>query len=225
MLDNNADKNLVKYLFIIAISLIILNIIDLILKHPSWHIYRFINVNEEANFAAWFSSIILAIAALYAYGCSLIKRTDQNERRIWQIISIGLLLMSCDEVALIHESLGQLLNKYIIKSTAIKHSEWIAIIGPFVLVTILYFAYRTELILNKLPKAKKYFITGMIIFLLGSFGLEATINFIDYRQQEILWRIEYILEELFEMVGVIVIIKGIREYYRYLEKGAQIENI
>lgn len=86
----------------------------------------------------------------------------------------------------------------------------------------MYFAYKTGLILNKLPKTKKYFIAGVFIFLLGAFGLEATINYFDYEKLKVLWRIEYLLEELFEMVGVIAIIKGIREYYKYLEKGVQI---
>src|SRR3989338_1044170 len=106
------EKRLIRILMIIIAGLILLNIINILLNKPSWQIDRFINVGEESNFPTWFSSMLLAIAGFFAYKCSLIIETQKKGKMIWQLLSIGLLGMSCDEVAMIHEHLGLFVNKH-----------------------------------------------------------------------------------------------------------------
>ena len=65
--SKKSEKTLINSLFIIVGFIIFLNIINALFNKPSWQINRFINVDEEANFSAWFSGMILAIASFFAY--------------------------------------------------------------------------------------------------------------------------------------------------------------
>ncbi len=222
MYTTGLDKISIKTLLLIAISLSVLNIINLYLGEPSWQITRLIDVDHESNIPTWFSSIILAIAALYAYECSILIASRKNEKKLWQLMSIVLLGMSCDEVAMIHEHFAVVINKYIIRSSAIRNSESFSfILGPIALLFIFWFAYRMNQCLAKSIKAKRFVFIGIAIYLLGALGLEATASYFRYNSLELLLRAEYVLEELCEMTGVIIIIKGLKEQYGYLTTKEQ----
>lgn len=159
--------------------------------------------------------MLLAIAAFFAYACSHEYGNDKFGRKMWQILALGFLGMSCDEVAMIHENLGNTINKYFIHSSSINHSAWVVILGPFVLIGIIIF----------LVKMRRYFIgspaicwllLGFCVYVGGAFILEATINLLNHENLEWLFKTENILEEACEMFGVIFIIKGLSAHRKFL---------
>ena len=96
-------------LITLTLGIVLLNIVSALDLIPFWQIRRLIDVGEESNFTTWFSSIMLAIAAYFAYQCSVAAESKKDGKRMWQLLSLGLLGMSCDEVAMIHEHLGKVI--------------------------------------------------------------------------------------------------------------------
>ena len=168
------------------------------------------------NFPTWFSSMLLALAAFFSYQCSIAAKTPQRGQRMWQWAALGFLGMSCDEVAMIHESIGNTLNKYYFKSKAIEHSTWVIILGPIILVMLIVFIIKIKKYLRNSRKAKQLLMIGIFVYVGGSFFLEATINLLNHQNLQWLWNLEIVLEEFFEMLGTVIIIKGLMEHRDFL---------
>lgn len=107
---NKEQNKLLLILFSTITGIIIANIVNIFLGEPSWQITRLIDVGLEQNFPTWFLSLLLAIAAFQAYSCSRHAQKNLKESFFWKILSAGLIAMSCDEVATIHDNLGSALN-------------------------------------------------------------------------------------------------------------------
>lgn len=204
-------------LWITVCVLILLNIINILIGKPFFQITRLIDFDYEGNFTTWFSSFILGIAAFYAYKCS-VSVSENIVVKMWKLLSAWLILMSCDEVAQIHEHLGETIHKYLISSVDVGHSKWVVVLGPIILVIVLIFCLKIRKHLKQYPNAKKYLLIGMVIYIVGAFLLEFLVNFFNYDSLRWVWTLESILEESFEMIGVIFIIRGLQEYYNNLLK-------
>lgn len=205
---------LIKTLLIITSIIVILNIIDELIGHPSWQVERLIGVGYEGNFPTWFSSMLLAIAAYFSYKCSVLAK---DGKRVWKLLALGLIFMSCDEVAQIHEHFGSTLHKYFFNNMeAIKHSSWVVILGPAVLLIVLIFAFKMKKYLKGSKQAVKFLLLGAFVYIFGAFILETATNLLNHENLEWLWRIENILEESCEMFGVILIIKGLMKHLKFL---------
>lgn len=129
--------------------------------------------------------------------------------------------MSCDEVAMIHENLGSVINRYFLN---LKHLRYKSVVffGPIAILVIGVFVLKMKKYLNGSTKAKRFLIAGVFIYLFGSIILENTINFIN--PDSLLMKIEPIFEESFEMIGITVIIKGLMEHYKFLTVEKRVRN-
>ena len=210
-------RKLVKWLVITTIMIIVLNIINELLGRPSWNIDRFINVEHEANFPTWFSSILLAIAAFVAYHCSLAAKTRQAGQRLWQVMSLGLIAMSCDETAMIHEHVGAAINKYFLNKAKF---PWYVVLGPLVIFAVVFFAFKLKKYLRGSTKAMRFLAIGAGIYFFGAIVLEATAKFLHSHNLGLLLKAEDLIEESFEMFGVVIIIKGLIEHYNWLNNNS-----
>lgn len=202
-----------RWLFAIAAIIVLLNIANELTGRLSWQINRLVNVDEESNLPTWFSGMLLAIASFFAYKCSLAANRVAGERFMWRLASFGFLAMSFDEVAMIHENVGLVLRKHFHITW-----NWSATIGPFILVLIIIFALNMIRYLKDSKKAFLLLAIGVVVYVGGAFLLEATNDLIDYDSLKYLFRTESILEESFEMFGVIIIIKGLIEHRKFLAK-------
>ncbi|MFH1460543.1 MAG: hypothetical protein ABIG64_09285 [Candidatus Omnitrophota bacterium] len=207
------QQKLIQILIYTTIVIVILNIINVLMGEPFWQITRLINVDTEGNFPTWFSSMMLAIAAFYAYNC--FRASKNNDGKIWKLLSISLVTMSCDEVAQIHEHLGNTINKYLIGLKNL-NAAWLVIFGPFILGIIFIFVLKIKNQLVESFQAIKFLRIGLFVYLGGAFLLESTVVFLTQGEAQWLWNIEYIAEETLEMFGIIFIIKGLIEHHRFL---------
>ncbi len=215
MLENIiSQRDLTRNLTAAALILICLNVANLFLGQPSWQFTRLIHLGLESNLPTWFSSLMLAVAAFYAYRCSL-REERRGAKTLWMIFSFGFLAMSCDEVAMIHESLGGMINKYFTRQPCIGHSAWVVLLGPIAVLLILVFCLRLKKYFLDSPGARLFFL-GASVYVLGAFLFEATINFLNHDSLEWAFRLENLLEESCELFGVILIISGLRYHERYL---------
>jgi len=205
----------------IAVGLAVLNLVDLLLGRPSWQITRLFYLGFESNFPTWFSSMLLAVAAALAYAISVSAADSTEGRRIWQVVSLGFLTMSCDEVAMIHEHLGNTLNKYVFHVEGVNRTAWVVLVGPLALFVLVYIVLKVRKHLAGAVRAKRLLFSGMLVYVLGAFFLEATLLLFHYEGHEVLNCIECIFEELFEMLGILLVIKGLLEFRRFQKVVAQ----
>lgn len=214
-INNREELRLLRALVVIAASIVLLNIINQIIGKPFWQINRLIYLGYEGNFTTWFSSLLLTIASFFAYRCSTFSQISRVDKRRWWLLSLGLLGMSCDETAQMHEHFGDFANKYFFKLQGLEHTSWI-VICPFLLLIILFLVNYFKKCLIGSKKAQIFLGAGIVIFIAGACCLEATINFLNHQDLEWLWKIEVVFEEGFEMLGVLLIIKGLIEHYHLL---------
>jgi len=217
VLDIN-ERKMFKALLIGTIALILLHIINELVGKPSWQITRLIWLGHESTIATWFSSMLFFIAAFFAYQCSLVFSLKSEAKRMWCVCSLILLVLSCDEVAQMHEYWGAYINEHFFKLKGIEHASWIVII-PFFLVGLLLFISKFKKYLFCSAKAMKFLALGTVMFIAGAFILEATINFLNHGNLEWVWKIEIVLEEACEMFGVLLIVKGLMETHKGLRQA------
>ena len=208
-----SSNKLIKLLFVTTFALVLANIANELLGRPSWQINQLVNLSYEANIPTWFSSMLLAIAAFFGYKCSTFKNITLSEKRTWQLLALGLLGMSCDETATIHERLGDTLNKHFLKIEFISKGAWVFIFGPLILVLFLLFALRLKQYLQNSKKAKKLLLIGALTYISGAFILETILA---CSSAKWMWQFEPIFEESFEMFGAILFIKGLMEQQKFL---------
>jgi hypothetical protein len=214
------EKKLIKWLVVIAISIIVLHVINVILGEPSWRLTKLVNLDAEANLPTWFSSGLLFIAAFFSYQCFLLEKSPTNKASMWQILSLGFLGMSLDEIAQFHETSGILISKYIFHLDKKSYLSWAFTTGPIVFVAIAIFSIKLFKYFKNSKKARNLFFLGVCLYFFGAFILEMVgTNF--YKDDLIFFQIiETTLEESCEMFGVIIMIRGLMEQLLYLRSDA-----
>ena len=216
-------ENLQSVLILLISALITINIVNISYGEPFWQINRLFGLGKESNFSTWFSSIMLAIAAFLAYQCSAFISAKNGEKKAWFLFSIILLTMSCDETAMIHEHLGNRINKYVFKLGHLS-SAWSILLGPIILIALIGFILKLNNYLKDSYRAKILLLFGVIFFITGAIVLDAITNFFDYNPSKILWKIEILIEESFEMIGVLLIIMGLKEHFQHLTLSSERNN-
>lgn len=208
------EKRLIRSLIIVTVTLIFLNIINMLFGGPSWEIDRFINMDFEMNFPTWFSSLIWAIAAFMAYKCYEIAKIKGSSAKIWGIVSFTLLFLSLDEVATIHEHLGKFINRHSFDLDI--SASPVVFLGPIALFIMIVFIITLRRHLKGSKQAARLLLIGLGLVALGALALEHTLNFIPYKQLGSLRTVEVIFEESLEMFGAILIIAGLVEHRKFL---------
>src|ERR687893_2197236 len=136
---------------------------------------RLFDVGEERSIPTWFESTQFLLCSLLLAVVTVAKRQRNDRYSLhWGVLSIILLLLSLDEVASIHEAIGQqserLLNSItgFTPSGAIKFF-WVVPGAIFVVVVLL--AYLR--FLADLPRStRRWFVFAGVLFVLGALGLE-----------------------------------------------------
>lgn len=202
------NRTFLTKLAIGVLILFVLNTLDMLFGYPYYGITRFIHLDSDQNFAAWYSSILLLVAGLISLECHLFRAPSEAANRLTLLLfSLLLITLSADEISQFHEILGGYASKYIgIAGKDFAHrSAWVWIGGPLVAVTFAFFAWRMAGMLKEAPKAMAYLILGFTCIVLGGVVLESTINFLNRNELQNLWQIEVIAEEILEMTGSILI--------------------
>lgn len=182
------------------------NICDQLLGNPFWVITRSIHLGYDDNIPAWYSSMLLLVAALVGLECYQVG----NSRKIsgtWTFLLFSglLVLLSCDEITRFHENVGHVLTKSVglDSSNLAKHSSWLILGAPIVLGIFgaLYVLLRKLLVM--VPGSHSALTSGFIFIIGGGVVLEGTINWLNHEELQWLWEAEIIVEETLEMFGTL----------------------
>ncbi len=165
------------------------------------------NVVRDRSVPTWFSSLLLLVAALLAFTAHRLTTSEGRRTRWrWAGLAGGLLYMSIDETATIHELLNEPLRETFDVSSGLLYYSWVLVAIPLVvLLAATYWKW-----LNRLdPDIRRLVIVGGFVFVLGAVGLEMLgAALLDDGAGTASSGLIAHLEEFAEMVGVLLFIEG-----------------
>ncbi len=171
------------------------------------------DVNTENNIPTYFSSFLLLIAAgLLAIVTMSKRRENAHYAKHWFILMLIFLFLSIDETASLHELLVKPLRQ-VLNLSDIWLNAWVIVGIAFVVVfAILYYRFFLHLPL----RVKIYLVIAALFLVGGAIGVE----FVGGAYVGITggWSLEYgimtIIEESFEMLGILFFIIAILDYIK-----------
>ena len=205
---------------------------------------RIFDVGEERSIPTWFESIQFLFCSILLAVIAVAKK-QRNDRYIlhWSVLSIILLLLSLDEVASIHEAIGQQSERLLHSATGLTPSgaiKFFWVVPGAIFVCIVFVAYLR--FLANLPQStRRLFLFAGALFVLGALGIEmltaqvvsssgGIANWIESasggmvgRQSAsaiptILKGLQTCVEEMFEMLGLTAFVYALLAYIRsYVE--------
>jgi hypothetical protein len=202
------NRKEINYCLAGVLLLTFANFLNLAVGQPFWPVTKFIYLGSDTNFPAWYSSILLVLAGLLAYECSCVAK-KYNTQGHYSLFLFALLLfaMSADEIARIHETLGEFLSNKsgVVDSEQPSNAGWVFVGGPIVIIVFALMVYRLKDFLLLVPKSLTYLIAGFSCIIVGGVLLESTTNYLNHDDLQWLWDIEIVVEETLEMIGTILI--------------------
>src|SRR5918999_115993 len=201
---------------------------------------RLFNVGDERNIPTWFESILFLLCSILLAVVAVAKRQRNDRYSLhWGVLSIILLLLSLDEVASIHEAIGQQSERLLNSITGFTPTGaiqffWVVPGAIFVLIVLL--AYLR--FLAHLPRTtRRFFLFAGALFVLGALGIEmltaqvvsssggiadwvasSSGGVVDRESAsaipQILKGVQTSVEEMFEMLGLVVFVYALLEYVR-----------
>lgn len=169
------------------------------------------SVNAEQTIPTWFSATNLFVASILLWMIVAAKRASRDRyTRYWAGLALGFLYLSIDEGAVIHEVLADWIQQEF-DLTGYLAFGWQVVAVPLVIVVgLLYLRF-----LLHLPAQTRYqFVAAGALYIGGTLVLDAiSANQWD-KDGSITFRYLTIgtLEELFEMLGVVVLIYALLSY-------------
>jgi len=177
---------------------------------------RLFDLNDENNVPTWFSSFLWSTAA---YCCYRLRKVDQGasgrfrNSGYWLWLGVVCLLLSLDEVAQVHESVGSVAGHM---GMHLPIYSWL----PFGMAFVAVVAVGFSRFLWSLPRdiALAMIVAGAI-FVTGAVGFETLGALVDDHvlstfPMGLSWHKEIAIEEFLEMLGVIVFIAALDVHMR-----------
>jgi hypothetical protein len=191
-------------------------------------------LKNDTSIGAWYSSFLLLFSSVLLAIIAWTKKVEGKPYSLhWAALSIIFLLLSIDEVATIHEALGNIvkgLARYLgFTPQGFFSYTWVVLGAVFVLIVLL--AYSR--FLYYLPKKTLLlFLAAGALFVGSALGIEmieARLVYISERGVDVgmtVMRVIRISEEVLESLGVIIFIHALLSYVRSYVKelAVQIKN-
>jgi hypothetical protein len=187
---------------------------------------RIFDVGEERSIPTWFESIqFLLCSMLLAVIAVAKKRRSDRYSLHWGVLSVILLLLSLDEVASIHEAIGQQSENLLHSVTGLTPGgaiKFFWVVPGAILALIVLLAYLR--FLADLPRStRRSFLFAGALFVLGALGLEmlsaqvsssseGIANLFGSAIPKIMIGLQTCVEEMFEMLGLTAFVYALLAY-------------
>jgi len=175
---------------------------------PLAAVARVFDVVSDGTAPTWYSSFLLLFAAallLQIVRLSEVSSGNTNYRPHLIVLATGLVYMSIDETARIHEQLNDPLHNWLNLGGAFGYA-WVVVAIPLIAVIgMMYFPWIVSLPAH----VRNLVVTGGVVFSVGAVGLEMVGAAFLYGQNAT--RLAGLIahgEELAEMLGVIIFIEA-----------------
>lgn len=168
-------------------------------------VYGMFSLSFETNLPTWYSSSLLAAAAV---GLALVAAVTRDRwRRYWWALAGCFAFMSLDESIEIHEQLGGLVG-----GSGVFYFDWVLIAGPAVLVLGLVFA---RFVLALEPTTRRRFVVAGVLYVGGALAMELPLGW--WTERAGIDNIGYGLidwvEETLELAGATLFVVSVYEVY------------
>ena len=195
-------------LLLVAVGLVLLHFFYVVARFglgwPSDTLRYIADLNSENTLGTWFSTFVLAGAALVAW--LLAEPEGRSNRRGWRTIAAMLTAASIDEVATFHELVGAALRSSLDLDGVFLYA-WILPAG--LVVAVLGVSLLPFLLRLPRPVGRLLIIAGLI-YVLGALGLELAEGWLDTRQMDSVGTaILTGVEEAMEMGGVLLALSAL----------------
>jgi hypothetical protein len=203
---------------------------------------RIFDVGEERSIPTWFESIQFLLCSILLAVIAVAKKQRSDRYSLhWSVLSVILLLLSLDEVASIHEAIGQQSERLLHNITGFTPSGaikffWVVPGAIFAFIVLLaYLKFLANLPLS----TRRLFLFAGALFVLGALGLEmlsaqvsssseGIANFFGMELglsrhsgsalPKIMIGLQTCVEEMFEMLGLTAFVYALLAYIRsYVE--------
>ena len=171
---------------------------------------RLFDLNEESNIPTFYSAFNLAICSILLAVITCKKqRINSRYTNHWKFLSAFFLLLSVDEIAMIHELLSVLRRP--LNASGFLYFTWVIPAGLFVLI----FTVTFSSFLKSLPKKiRNLFILAGIFYVGGAIGIEMISAYHAelHGENNLIYKVITTVEESLEMMGVLVFIYSLLFY-------------
>ncbi len=123
-------------------------------------VLELLDLREENTLATWFSSIVFLTVGigflLLGWGIASNYSISRLTRRMFQLATIGAILLSADEIGSVHETVGKWFGRFsteIITSLPVddKGFSWIILFAPIALIGLIIIIFMLYKIIINMP--------------------------------------------------------------------------
>ena len=201
-------------------------------RYPHLHIAnmvnKFFNLDEEATFPAFFSSILLLLSAMLLFVIATQKKGKKYYRR-WQVLGFVFLFLCLDEIISIHEEVAVEVQLRLFNQRGFSdlngflYYSWVIPYAVFFLVVALYFF---KFVLSLPSKIRNLFILAGCVYVSGALGCELIEGFYkkNYPGNNTMMGLFVVIEEIFEMIGIMILVYALLIYVASLKVKIGFEN-
>jgi len=180
-------------------------------------ISRRLSLGAEQTIPAWYSSLLLFVAALLLGVIASRERAGAGGSSSgWVVLAATFLILSLDESVAIHETIRPTLEKVGV------HTQWMFFGAGFV---ALLAVYLVPWLRSLERRTRKLFLLSAVLFVGGALGVETASGFV--ARSAGLESIQYIsisaLEETLEMLGSCLFIYALLDYLRSGGSGIRVQ--
>ena len=207
-------KLLIGIIICFTIIHCLLQFIEYGLGFSQIHLIRILfDFELDSNITTWYSSITLFISSLLLWGIAIYKKGIKDSFSLhWRFLAIIFAFLSLDEVAMLHERAGQVLDSLSsVEFDGWLYFQWVLIGVPLTLIIALaYFKF----IVHLPTKTRNLFILAGALFVGGALGLEILAGHRESLNPDsnLIYKLITTIEELWEKLGVMVFIYALLDY-------------
>ena len=171
---------------------------------------RHFDLNAEASLPAWFSGLLLAGAGGMAAIFAVFKLPNEREQRFWGVLALAFVLLSLDEVTIIHEAVHQTLSDWMGMSGPL-HFLWLFFV-PFV---ALFGIFYLRFVFRLPPSIRTRVIVAAVLFISGAIGVEligGVLLAAGAGEMDPSYRVAVVIEESLEILGIVLFLTTLLRY-------------
>lgn len=195
-----------------------------------------LEVGSDSSIPTWYSSFALLLCSILLAAVAAVKQRYRDLYvRHWSFLSIVFLLLSIDEVAMLHEAGGRIFKTLVealgFTTNGFIYATWVVPGAVFVLVVALVYLR----FLARLPsRTRSLFLAAGAVFITGALGTEMLsarlISFYGWENLahipfsvRIVISLQTAVEELLEMLGVVIFVYALLSYLTFYVKEVTVK--
>ncbi len=201
--------NILRNLFISGILIVLVYVIFQIfaLSNPQFgqtFIFKFFDVGAEGNLPTFFSVVLFL---LLSAGAFVLGKFNENRNKIaWMFSSVLFLFLALDEFTQIHEQFTEMFQQ-LLNADGFLFFAWVI---PYGIILILLAVLYIPFLIKLSRKIKTYIFLGAGIYVLGAIGFEMIgASLYQPGSPTGMYILVSGIEETFEMLGLLLALKGL----------------